>query len=41
MYSKFFDNMGPLPHHIHHNDEKAALIRTNWVNPKLIISLLN
>ncbi|NQD69389.1 hypothetical protein HP439_01455 [Sphingobacterium shayense] len=24
MYSKFFDNMGPLPHHIHHNDEKAA-----------------
>ena len=25
MYSKFFDNMGPLPHHIHHNDEKAAL----------------
>ncbi|PVD51824.1 hypothetical protein DC498_12270 [Terrimonas sp.] len=26
MYSKFFDNMGPLPHHIHHNDEKAALI---------------
>ncbi len=26
MYSKFFDNMGPLPHHIHHNDEHAALI---------------
>jgi hypothetical protein len=26
IYSKFFDNMGPLPHHIHHNDEKAALI---------------
>jgi hypothetical protein len=26
MYSKFFDNMGPLPHHIHHNDEKAKLI---------------
>ena len=26
LYSKFFDNMGPLPHHIHHNDEKAALI---------------
>ncbi len=26
MYSKFFDNQGPLPHHIHHNDEKAALI---------------
>ena len=26
MYSKFFDNKGPLPHHLHHNDEKAALI---------------
>jgi len=25
IYSKFFDNMGPLPHHVHHNDEKAAL----------------
>jgi len=27
MYSKFFDNMGPLPHHVHHRDEHAA--RTN------------
>ncbi|WP_276371628.1 hypothetical protein [Chryseolinea sp. H1M3-3] len=26
MYSKFFDNKGPLPHHIHHNDEHAKLI---------------
>ncbi|MGV3502733.1 MAG: class I mannose-6-phosphate isomerase [Adhaeribacter sp.] len=26
MYSKFFDNMGPLPHHVHHNDEEAAKI---------------
>ncbi|MFD1144505.1 class I mannose-6-phosphate isomerase [Larkinella insperata] len=26
MYSKFFDNMGPLPHHLHHNDEQAAQI---------------
>ncbi|MCJ8166564.1 hypothetical protein MKJ04_17090 [Pontibacter sp. E15-1] len=26
MYSKFFDNMGPLPHHVHHNDEHARLI---------------
>ncbi|MCK5207236.1 MAG: hypothetical protein KAQ62_21235 [Cyclobacteriaceae bacterium] len=26
MYSKFFDNLGPLPHHVHHNDEMAALI---------------
>jgi hypothetical protein len=23
MYSKFFDNMYPLPHHLHHSDEKA------------------
>ncbi|MBL7698969.1 MAG: hypothetical protein JNK79_12465 [Chitinophagaceae bacterium] len=26
MYSKFFDNLGPLPHHLHHNDEKAGLV---------------
>jgi hypothetical protein len=26
MYSKFFDNMGPLPHHLHHDDEKAARV---------------
>lgn len=26
MYSKFFDNLGPLPLHVHHNDEKAALV---------------
>jgi hypothetical protein len=25
MYSKFFDNKGPLPHHIHHNDQFARL----------------
>ena len=24
MYSKFFDNQGPLPHHLHHRDEHAA-----------------
>jgi hypothetical protein len=24
MYSKFFDNMGPLPHHIHQKDEHVA-----------------
>ena len=24
MYSKFFDNMYPLPHHLHQTDEKAA-----------------
>ena len=26
MYSKFFDNLGPLPHHIHHSDEYAAKV---------------
>ncbi|MCS7070161.1 MAG: hypothetical protein NZM00_01535, partial [Anaerolinea sp.] len=26
MYSKFFDNMYPLPHHLHQNDEKAAAV---------------
>jgi hypothetical protein len=26
MYSKFFDNKGPLPHHVHHRDEHAALV---------------
>ncbi|NQV32746.1 MAG: hypothetical protein HQ515_08635 [Phycisphaeraceae bacterium] len=25
MYSKFFDNQGALPHHVHHTDEHAAL----------------
>jgi hypothetical protein len=25
MYSKFFDNKGALPHHVHHRDEHAAL----------------
>lgn len=26
MYSKFFDNLQPLPHHLHHTDESAALV---------------
>lgn len=26
MYSKFFDNMGPLPHHTHHNDAYAKMV---------------
>lgn len=25
MYSKFFDNQGPLPHHVHHRNEHAIL----------------
>lgn len=26
MYSKFFDNMYPLPHHLHHSDAMAAKV---------------
>ena len=26
MFSKFFDNAGPLPHHIHHRDEHAQRV---------------
>jgi hypothetical protein len=26
MFSKFFDNKGPLPHHVHHRDRHAALV---------------
>ena len=26
MFSKFFDNMGPLPHHIHHREAHAARV---------------
>lgn len=26
MFSKFFDNLGPLPHHIHHRDKHASRV---------------
>jgi len=26
VYSKFFDNMGPIPHHLHQSDEQAGLV---------------
>ncbi len=26
VYSKFFDNMGPIPHHMHQNRQQAALV---------------
>jgi hypothetical protein len=26
MYSKFYDNLQPLPFHVHHSEEKAALV---------------
>ena len=28
MFSKFFDNQGPLPHHIHHRDEHASKVNS-------------
>jgi hypothetical protein len=27
VYAKFFDNMGPIPHHLHQNDKQAALVK--------------
>ncbi len=27
VYSKFFDNMGPIPHHMHQNDAQAKLVK--------------
>ena len=29
MFSKFFDNKGPLPHHVHHNEEYAARVNAS------------
>src|SRR6516165_8708169 len=26
VYSKFFDNLGPIPHHMHQSNEQAALV---------------
>ena len=26
VYSKFFDNMGPIPHHMHHNAKQAKMV---------------
>ena len=26
VYSKFFDNLGPLPHHVHHDDKYASRV---------------
>src|SRR5215471_7201181 len=27
VYSKFFDNMGPIPHHMHQSQEQAKLVK--------------
>lgn len=29
MFSKFFDNAGPLPHHIHHQEQHAARVKAD------------
>lgn len=29
IYSKFFDNMGPIPHHMHQSEEQAQLVGQN------------
>jgi hypothetical protein len=34
MYAKFFDNLGPLPHHVHHDNEKAAKVG-HWGKPEM------
>lgn len=34
MYSKFFDNQGPLPHHIHHSDKYAQNVGA-WGKPEM------
>lgn len=34
MFSKFFDNLGPLPHHIHHDDAHAARVG-QWGKPEM------
>jgi hypothetical protein len=26
VYSKFFDNLGPIPHHLHQSEEQAKLV---------------
>ena len=26
VYSKFFDNMGPIPHHMHQSQKQAMLV---------------
>ncbi len=34
MFGKFFDNLGPLPHHIHHSDKYAQLVGM-WGKPEM------
>lgn len=39
MFSKFFDNAGPLPHHIHHRDEHAKRVGSDG-KPEMYFSPL-
>ena len=34
VYSKFFDNMGPIPHHMHQNAAQAALVGQRLLGKK-------
>ena len=34
VYSKFFDNMGPIPHHMHQNMEQAAKVNNQEGKPE-------
>ena len=38
MFAKFFDNMDPLPHHLHLDDEKAARSRTEGKTRRVLFS---
>jgi len=37
VYSKFFDNMGPIPHHMHQSREQAALVGQEGKTRKLLL----
>ncbi len=34
VYSKFFDNMGPIPHHMHQNNQQAKLVNNQEGKPE-------
>ncbi|MGF1581673.1 MAG: hypothetical protein ACFCD0_20280 [Gemmataceae bacterium] len=34
VYSKFFDNMGPIPHHMHQSNEQAKLVNNQEGKPE-------
>ena len=38
VYSKFFDNIGPIPHHLHQSDEQAQLVGQRREARRLLLS---